>query len=590
MVQAHRHSRPRTRISIVAPALLAAFVGAVTMTGCSVFRPLTTDALGAARTNATILEWGNLYVPATPRPEAGNPGEEDGPVGALIQSWADKDLPPWQEDGKVAAPRVLLAKLATGTDIPEVNDYLQRATPWANIGSTWGLRPNGDYDFSLPPLTAILYLYGDDEDTLYPETRKHLLSVLLNQDGGGFSTTVPGSLGLVTETENHILMTEGSRYLKNQWLRRNGDDRRRYNNSANGMEEKLIAFIDEMNQAGPYEFNSTPYQGYTAMALLTLEAFADEAVAAPARRLMDRMNFEYALGSHELRRYAPFRRQPKRADRTDLANHPHTAMMAVWTAQALETDAPGTEAALQHNEHHAVYAALMSYRLPEPITARAATVDRRHFARIGRGPDASPEIYSAGPGYLLSAGGTGRPEGSLLVARPTALFLDDGADDFTELFALGGAGDRYAWNNTGVVADFAVGTSPLQVPEDYQAAAEGETWRVYAAPASAGTRGPAPTGAQLIATADTGTTAAILVSPLDEGEIIESAAEDLATTLDADSPTSSLDGGSVRLPDGRSIEFDLAANQDSWVITTINGAATAAQLTQWPRLDGSIEQ
>jgi hypothetical protein len=569
---------------------LVSFIGAMTMTGCSVFRPLTTDALGAARTNATLLEWGNLDVPATPRPKATSPGGQGGAVGALIQSWADEDLPPWQEEGKVTAPRVALAKLATGTEIPEVNDYLQRATPWANIGSTWGLRPNGDYDFSLPPLTAILYLYGDNGDTLYPETRDHLLSVLLNQDGGGFSTTVPGSLGLVTETENHILMTEGSRYLKNQWLRRNGDDRRRYNNSANGMEEKLIDFIDEMNQAGPYEFNSTPYQGYTAMALLTLEAFADEAVAAPARRLLDRMNFEYALGSHSLRRYAPFRRQPKRADRRDLANHPHTAMMAVWTAQTLGSEAEGTDVALGENRHHAVYAALMPYRLPEPIAARTATVDRRHFARIGRGPEASPEIYSAGPGYLLSAGGTGRPEGSLLVARPTVLFLDDAADNFTELFALGGAGDRHGWNNTGVLADFAVGTSPLQVPEDYQAAAEGETWKVYAAPASVGTSGSAPAGTLLVAAGDTGATAAIFVSPMNAGENTAAAASELLAALDAGSPAGALDSGTARLPDGRSVDFDLAADADTWVITAIDGSDTERGLTQWSRLQGSIER
>lgn len=31
-----------------------------------------------------------------------------------------------------------------------------------------------------------------------------------------FRTTVPGSMRMVTETENHILMTEESRYLKNR--------------------------------------------------------------------------------------------------------------------------------------------------------------------------------------------------------------------------------------------------------------------------------------------------------------------------------------------------------------------------------------
>jgi hypothetical protein len=29
---------------------------------------------------------------------------------------------------------------------------------------------------------------------------------------------VPRTLGLARDTENHLLMTEGSRYLKNRWL------------------------------------------------------------------------------------------------------------------------------------------------------------------------------------------------------------------------------------------------------------------------------------------------------------------------------------------------------------------------------------
>lgn len=132
-----------------------------------------------------------------------------------------------------------------------------------------------------------------------------------------------------------------------------------------------MGFIRELELAGPREFNSHPYQGYTAMALLTLEAYAAE---------------------------------PGRAARTDLTDHPHTAMMRVRVSLHADARYP-----VDQNEHHAVYAALMPYRLPRRTAETALSVDRDHFVRIGRGPEASPELYAAGPGYLISSGGTGRP-------------------------------------------------------------------------------------------------------------------------------------------------------------------------------------
>jgi ABC-type glutathione transport system ATPase component len=51
-----------------------------------------------------------------------------------------------------------------------------------------------------------------------------------------------------------------------------------------------------------------------------------------------------------------------------------------------------------------------------------------------------------------------------------------------------------------------------------------------------------------------------------------------------------VESGSARLPDGREIDFDLSANADMWVITAIYGEAKDRALTQWPRLEGSIER
>jgi len=113
---------------------------------------------------------------------------------------------------------------------------------------------------------------------------------------------------------------------------------------------------------------------------------------------------------------------------------------------------------------------------------------------------------------------------------------------------------------------------------------------VFAAPASVGTSGSAPAGTLLVAAADTGTTAAIFVSPMDAGKDIAAAASELVAALDAGSPADALDSGTAQLPDGRRVDFDLTADADTWVITAIDGSDTDRELTKWPRLQGSIER
>jgi len=485
------------------------------------------------------------------------------------------DLPDWQADGKVDAPRVILAKLALSRDLEAVNRYIAASEPRAGVGSTWALRRNGDYDFSLPGLTAALYLYGNRPDVLFPETRDHLLDILLNQDGPGFRTTVPGSLGLVQETENHILMTEGSRYLKNQWIAQYDPDPR-FDNVTNGLEAKLIDFISDLDTAGLYEFNSNPYAGYTLMALLTLEAFADAPVADAARSLIDRLNFEFVLGSVKARRYPPFRRQTRRADVTNLLDHGHTSMMLVWLDRA-GVDVPD----VQFHSHQAVYAALMPYRLPLEDAERLSRSTDQYYARIGRGPRSSPEIYAAGDGFLISAGGTGRRFRSQIVARPITVILDDGVVDAGELFSVGGAGDYVGWNNTGVLPGVAIARGPLHIPPGWTPDARVRNWSVYY---------DEKTGVKISAGDDgtEGGTAVLYVLDRADQISLGLTAQELADRLATLSPASVLASGALRLPDGRSIGFDLRAGANRWVITSVNGVPTDRDMTAWPRLDSSV--
>lgn len=396
----------------------------------------------------------------------------------ILQYWAVQKLPNWQENGKVNAPRILLAKLVLKQDIEAVNTYLLNQHPWGRSGSTWALHPEGDYDFTLAALTGVLYLFGESPYVLFPETRDHLLSTLLIEEGGNPAITVPRTLGLVRDTENHLLMTEGSRYLKNRWLALHGNADPRYNNLKNGLETWLLSFLKELREAGLYEFNSVPYLGYTMTALLNLEAFGSEAIRRSAREILDRLNWEYAVGSFALRRYAPFRRQLRKADITSLNGDYHTALMKVWMSLLVED--PALDLELTGGYHHALWACLFPYRPPDKVVRWVERKPVQYFARIGHGPGASPEIYSGSPDYLISAGGVHRGRRSMIVARPITLMLNDQAKDLKEVLHIAGPGDAFTeWNNTGVYRNFACAAGPVHIPDGWVPAAQNDLWTVY---------------------------------------------------------------------------------------------------------------
>ena len=439
------------------------------------------------RLNAVILEPGNVEVPsgAEGRPVAliDEYGSGDLAVLAIrdiIDEWAEKELPTWDKDGaKVNAPRILLAKLVKGIDIDEVNDYLlnEATEAWSESGSTWVLRKEGDYDFTEVPLTAILYKFGDRSDILDPETKDHLLHTLLIESGDEVRFYVPGSFDIVPETENHILMTEGSRYLKNQWLRDyEWVTDPIYDNETNGVEDFLYDFIDELIGAGLFEFNSMPYSGYTITALLNLEAFASERLSTKARELLDTIMYKFALGSLDMRRCVPFRRQPEKAGTTTFEEDDPSILARVWA----NIDEPGFDILpIESRLHQAFLASVMPYRMPNETMALIKTKDFPYFVQLGRGPLASPDIFSVGSGYLLSAGGVSREATSDIVARPTTLILSDDETDYTNCFHIPGNGDYTTWNNTGVYRNFACGNAPVVVPAKADLPACDGDWCVY---------------------------------------------------------------------------------------------------------------
>lgn len=527
--------------------------------------------LGANRDFETPLPTGSLAVPHE-RTEAYMPSS--GLTQELLEEWASKGLPDWKRDGKVLAPRVALAKLFLNRDVPQVNEYLAGKVPWGRPGSTWPLHPEGDYDFTLVPLTTLLYLLGDTPEILYPATREHLLSVLLCEEGGKTETGVPRTLGLIRDTENHILMREGSRYLKNRWLHLHGNREERFDNEKNGLEVWMLHYLRNLEEASLHEFNSMPYSGYTLTALLNIEAFASEPVRLAAKDLLDRLNWNYALGSLSYRRFPPMRRQLGYSRVTTLGQDYHTALIKVWMSLRPGTFPP-TE--MGRGGHHAILAALLPYRLPKETARWIEAKPSHYFVQIGHGPKASPEIYAGGPGYLLSAGGVHRGLLSHIVARPITLLIEDSAQDLSEVVHLAGpAPDFKRWNNTGVFGDFAVAAGPVSVPAGWTPICQQDGWSIYESL-------PGKTSPRLIiavhSTSDFGLIAIL------HGQNPQQALESLRS---ANPDAAKLQTG-FQWPGGARLEYDVLAPKSLWVMTRKDGQPLPREHEQWPLLEGTIE-
>lgn len=487
---------------------------------------------------------------------------------SVYESIAGKKLDYDRISERGNSPRILLAKLLLKQDVDEVNKVISKMVVRGVSGTRWALNPKGDYDFTLAPLTTLLFLFGDKPELLYPKTTDYLLTVLLCESGNKYRRTTPRTLGLLTETENHILMTEGSRYLKNRWIRLHGDTNPVYDNVKNGMEARLLTYLEHLKTRGLYEFNSIPYIGYTLMALLNLEAFASEQVSSEARNVLDYMNWTYALGSYRLRAYPPMRRRYEKAGIQELTIGYQTVFMKSWLSYApvgpVNTD-------ISHAEVHALTGASMPYRPADKVVEIQHNKGNGYFVKLGHGKRSCPEIYTAGKQYLLSAGGANQGKRSLVVARPTTLFLTDNADQLAQTFHLTGSGtDFMSWNNTGVFKNFACASGRVIVPPNVRSVAQSHHWTAY----SGGN------GVVIAVHSADGTGLMAVFEDL--------TAEDVLEQLEKANPDASQLKTQFQFPNGQNITYDVASPKHKWVIKSVDGAVVNRDFATWKLIDGEM--
>lgn len=132
---------------------------------------------------------------------------------------------------------------------------------------------------------------------------------------GAALATIAVVLARIPETENHLLMIESSRYLKNQILIEYYDanqqhaNRRGYEPHQRALKAWLLQKMQGVMADDFEEYNAIPYQRYSLTALLNLHDFAaDPELREAARLVLDRQMAKFVVSSSEGRRFAPFRR------------------------------------------------------------------------------------------------------------------------------------------------------------------------------------------------------------------------------------------------------------------------------------------
>jgi len=520
---------------------------------------------GAGREIGAPLDQGNIEVPVL---RSFTFHDSSAMQQEIIEYWTTIKPTEWTDGEKIDLKnsRTVLGCLTAGVRIEEMNQYLMRQKATGVTGSRWLLNPRGGYNFNTMAFTPVLYLFDDRPDLLYPKTKAHLVKNILTIEGAEFTRNVPKLP--MQDSENHILMAESSRYLKNQWLRENGELAAEFNNETNGVGEGLKSFLEEIYQYGLYEFNSDPYLGYSLSALLNLEAFAEGDVKILARKILDRLNWQYALGSYQFNHFPPYRRRFKDAYRTGIDVDYHTAMMKVW----MSFFADSLNLKLERGAHHGLWASLLPYRPTDKVVEWTLRKPSQYFVKLGHGYNSCPEIYSGDVSYLLSAGGANQGRNSLIMPKPIVLFLDDDALELEGTFHMYGPGEALMeWNNTGVYQDFACAKGMVHIPYGKQMVHLYNGWQV--------TRISEGIFLNIYAEQELG----LMVTAR-----ANSAEESLKTILQHN-PDKLLYHTQFNHPNGNLIEYDLDAPKDTWVIHKFNGEKVDRKFDQWPFFDGDID-
>jgi hypothetical protein len=360
----------------------------------------------------------------------------------------------------------------------------------------------GNYDMRL---VGIIQLRITFDDLLDQSTKDHILRDLLTIKGRASKRReylrICGIPSFIPESENHILMTESSRYITNNLVAAetvsNGTPASaEYDNDQNGMNDWALGVLQGFMQHDFYEYNSRPYTYQARQAIQNLHDYSPlqsgtcwrtnpPSLTMPpvpracdvrrgARIVLDYLAAQFAVSSNELRRVAPFRRQPERRDYPFLFGRASDEALPTYLAfvngstlfwnQRYGLPHGGDAENLQH-------AYVGEFRPSPVITDLIGDVlpAQEYFERFyfNRDKHYGIEAYYRHPDFLISAGGI-HDDGRLSVfgnnedawAMSTMLVPTRAGMDRREFVRIAGDSDEDKRVNTCVAPGFACGENP----------------------------------------------------------------------------------------------------------------------------------
>lgn len=255
----------------------------------------------------------------------------------------------------------------------------------------------------------------------------------------------------IPETENHLLMINTSKYLKNQVIIGDvptSDGTSRYRKDQAAVKDWLLVKMQSILKGDLVEYNSRPYNRYTTMAIQNIVDFADDDdLRTGAQIVLDYLNAKFVVGSLQGRRFLPFRRKREAmaeyidVDAHDANNLPvnnglfdlihagdHQIGLNLYYTGQIDQMRDGFVSFGAGSQD--IFAVTSAYLPAAFVLDLALDKSTPVFQRIHH---ASAEIYSSGAGFMISAGGMATDyaysfagqgkDDDKGVAMPTTLFL-----------------------------------------------------------------------------------------------------------------------------------------------------------------------
>lgn len=307
--------------------------------------------------------------------------------------------------------------------------------PLAFIGTTVPVPgyDQGDFDMTLLGYSSLVGLFLDDRLLLTDATLVHLIVKVARLWGQTPKDYFDVLFVSVPETENHLFMSESTRYLTNQII---WENTRRIpelaalrdslvragvviDNNQGILKRLLLKTMHQTMCKGFFEFNAQIYQRFTIHALDNLYSFAhDDRIRDGSACLLDYLSTVFAFQSYGSIRYGPYRRSSEVYQDSSLIGRDAACSFFAAQSGVFPWDKESRKEIWHTRLSHAdmaFYSTMLKYRIPDPILAYMQKRPAEYRAEIrsayaGSGSRQRPtEVYYGSGNYLVTAGGRYEP-------------------------------------------------------------------------------------------------------------------------------------------------------------------------------------